>query len=81
MSKCANCVSDAKYDYYRTLYCEKHLPRFIRDRQGKVSAQFCLVHPDAVIVADPLPEPVFIEVPEEPEVQAPVAKKSATKAK
>ena len=35
MSTCANCKTDAIYSYLMLTYCNRHLPRFLRDRQGK----------------------------------------------
>jgi hypothetical protein len=38
MTTCANCVSDATYDYLGIKYCNSHLPRFLRKKDGTIAA-------------------------------------------
>lgn len=34
MSTCANCADAAAYNYVGITYCKKHLPRFLRTKNG-----------------------------------------------
>lgn len=45
MITCANCVSEASWNYLGTKYCDKHLPRFLRNRDGSVKESVKLVAP------------------------------------
>lgn len=56
MTTCANCVSDAKYTYVGIQYCEKHLPRFLRDRSG-LPGNDVVVLGNALNAAPVLPAP------------------------
>ncbi len=55
MKRCANCDKPAVFNYMSTLYCEPHLPRFLKSRNGLS----ILVQP---IVQDaPSATPVWVE--------------------
>lgn len=79
MTTCANCKTPSIYQYLTTPYCEKHLPRFLRDRHGKAVASVKKsVAASVSTKVDPGLVPDFPEagkttpVTEEPVVEAPV---------
>ena len=71
MKRCANCDKPAVFNYMSTLYCDSHLPRFLKTRQG-LSVQVAHVAQDAPsnvpVWVEPTGEAVetFVETFEEP---------------
>ena len=79
MTTCANCKTPSIYQYLTIPYCEKHLPRFLRDRHGKAVSSVKKSVPVSVSTkVDPGLVPDFSEagkttvIIEEPVVEAPV---------
>lgn len=74
MKTCANCTQTAEYDYVGTLYCNTHVPRFLRNKDGSVNAAKVVQEsiPIEVVVirknTTPLPTPTH--TPEWPEPDA-----------
>jgi hypothetical protein len=80
MTTCANCVSDAKYDYIGITYCEKHLPRFLRDRNGFPGKHVTIlevnVHGTPFVFVPPAPPVEFFIVEETVEEPVEVVKET-----
>lgn len=80
MTTCANCKTAALYTYITTPYCDRHLPRFLRDRYGKPNhlvSKTVAVAKQATI--NPVTVPTTVEPLEEPEVYAEVAEEAPKK--
>jgi hypothetical protein len=92
MVTCANCPEEAVYNYEGITFCEKHLPRFLRTKNGAQPVEL-LIQKDApkgdlpvdASIFNMNPEPVVAELVEEEQVDEafePVSnKKSANKGK
>ena len=88
MKRCANCETPAVFSYMNTLYCESHLPRFLKGRNG-LSVDVHQVTQDAPAAApvwvEPTGTPVetfvepVVEAIVETVVEEPVAAKPAPK--
>jgi hypothetical protein len=91
MVTCANCPSEAIYNYEGITFCETHLPRFLRTKNGAQPVDI-LIKKDAPRGDSPVdvslfnmnPEPVVAELVEDEQVEEipepAVKKKSANKA-
>jgi len=83
MTTCANCVTTALYSYVEIPYCERHLPRFLRDRYGKPNQLVAVIVPaTATTTVDLTLVPDVLEPVVEPEVvvEETPKKKAAPKA-
>jgi len=87
MTTCANCPVEAVYNYEGIPFCETHLPRFLRTKNGAQPVDL-LIKKSAPMGDSPVdmsifnmnPEPVVVLPVEEEPVVKPVAKKKVVKA-
>ena len=81
MDTCANCTRLAEYRYYNISYCSGHLPRFLRDRNGKVTPIVEVIEkvvvPEVIVATQLFPEIILEDLP----VVPPARKKAVAKAK
>lgn len=62
MITCANCTSEAKYDYMGIKYCRPHLPRFLVRKDGSIAAKPIV---DIATLTATAPKPIQFPTAEE----------------
>ena len=72
MPTCANCSSSAEYNYENILYCNSHLPRFLRTKSGVVGDKVTYVAEQPLIIsAEVIPsQPIVEETPAVDQIEA-----------